>query len=256
MCNEKEKNALWRTPQGFTLIELLVVVAIISLLAAILFPVFARAREQARKASCQSNLKQIGIAVMMYVQDYDETYPARSMYSQGGTTYLWCDVLQPYAKNYQIWQCPDAGPVYGATGRKYSYGMNTYGNGTYGTGSTFGYGFGNTLTGGGTSHGEGGGPLKVAEVGNASSVIFAGDPASNGDGSYPGILVAYANNNSYMPVLHGGQVGPFGGSTSPQPVDESMGGGNYLYADGHVKFLEVQMVIPRSARAAYFNIKN
>ena len=61
--------------KAFTLIELLVVIAIISILAAILFPVFARARESARRTSCLSNLKQIGLGIMMYVQDYDETYP-------------------------------------------------------------------------------------------------------------------------------------------------------------------------------------
>src|SRR3954449_5967067 len=60
---------------GFTLIELLVVIAIIAIMAAILFPVFAQAREQARKASCQSNLKQLGLGLAMYTQDYDETYP-------------------------------------------------------------------------------------------------------------------------------------------------------------------------------------
>ena len=64
-----------RTGQAFTLIELLVVIAIIAILAAILFPVFARARENARRASCQSNMKQIGLGLMQYVQDYDETYP-------------------------------------------------------------------------------------------------------------------------------------------------------------------------------------
>ena len=63
-----------RKPRGFTLIELLVVIAIIAILAAILFPVFARAREAARKTSCLSNMKQIGLAAMMYVQDYDETF--------------------------------------------------------------------------------------------------------------------------------------------------------------------------------------
>jgi prepilin-type N-terminal cleavage/methylation domain-containing protein len=65
-----------RKRTGFTLIELLVVIAIIAILAAILFPVFARARENARRASCQSNLKQIGLAVYQYTQDYDEKCPS------------------------------------------------------------------------------------------------------------------------------------------------------------------------------------
>jgi prepilin-type N-terminal cleavage/methylation domain-containing protein len=69
-----------RKRSGFTLIELLVVIAIIAILAAILFPVFAQAREKARSASCLSNLKQIGLAVMMYTQDYDEIYPANYTY--------------------------------------------------------------------------------------------------------------------------------------------------------------------------------
>src|SRR4028118_675254 len=71
--------------RGFTLIELLVVIAIIAILAAILFPVFSRARENARRASCMSNLKQIGLGVMQYVQDYDERYPS-SMYASRYTT--------------------------------------------------------------------------------------------------------------------------------------------------------------------------
>src|SRR5476651_819462 len=66
-----------RSRHGFTLIELLVVIAIIAILAAILFPVFARAREQARRTSCLSNMKQIGLALFMYAQDYDETLPER-----------------------------------------------------------------------------------------------------------------------------------------------------------------------------------
>lgn len=72
------------TPKkGFTLIELLVVIAIIAILAAILFPVFARAREQARKSSCLSNIKQLGLGMLMYVQDYDERFP-NGQYSAGG----------------------------------------------------------------------------------------------------------------------------------------------------------------------------
>jgi len=109
--------------QGFTLIELLVVIAIIAILAAILFPVFAQAREKARAISCLSNLKQIGTASMMYVQDYDETIvPAGNRYAHqndpcfnGNSNYnannrAWVDweiPLIPYTKNTQIFVCPD-----------------------------------------------------------------------------------------------------------------------------------------------------
>ncbi len=90
--------------RGFTLIELLVVIAIIAILAAILFPVFARAREKARQSSCLSNVKQIGLGWLMYVQDYDETCP--SVYFQSTPTTYWWDCLTPYLKNDQILLCP------------------------------------------------------------------------------------------------------------------------------------------------------
>jgi len=89
---------------AFTLIELLVVIAIIAILAAILFPVFARARENARRSSCQSNLKEIGIAEIQYLQDYDEKYMV-----QDETTipiYRWFTPLQPYIKSTQVFRCP------------------------------------------------------------------------------------------------------------------------------------------------------
>lgn len=92
---------------GFTLIELLVVIAIIAILAAILFPVFGRARENARRSSCQSNLKQIGLGVMQYTQDYDEKYPIYNGNAVTSSTgYMWFGTLSPYLKSDQIFQCP------------------------------------------------------------------------------------------------------------------------------------------------------
>jgi prepilin-type N-terminal cleavage/methylation domain-containing protein len=92
---------------GFTLIELLVVIAIIAILAAILFPVFARAREQARKASCLSNLRQIGTGILMYAQDYDETLPPPRVGTEGTLTHFgWADLVFPYVKNVKVFDCP------------------------------------------------------------------------------------------------------------------------------------------------------
>jgi prepilin-type N-terminal cleavage/methylation domain-containing protein len=93
--------------RGFTLIELLVVIAIIAILAAILFPVFAKARDAARRSTCLSNTKQIGTAILMYAQDYDETLVPPSVgICQAADSFGWGDLIQPYAKNTGLLQCP------------------------------------------------------------------------------------------------------------------------------------------------------
>ncbi len=90
-----------KSARGFTLIELLVVIAIIAILAAILFPVFAKAREKARQTMCLNNVKQLSLGVMQYAQDYDETMPLLT----GGVPFF-CDQIQPYVKSKQVLLCP------------------------------------------------------------------------------------------------------------------------------------------------------
>jgi len=151
------RNESWK--KGFTLIELLVVIAIISILASILFPVFARARENARRASCLSNLKQIGLGIIMYTQDYDEHFP-RAIQSMGvlhgapyatqnqagwpGLTYKtnkynyvsWMDMIFPYVKSVQVFQCPSQPDPSSANifapSYAYSSEVSSYGNDHYG----------------------------------------------------------------------------------------------------------------------------
>src|SRR6476619_3560121 len=101
-----------RQVRGFTLIELLVVIAIIAILAAILFPVFAQAREKARAATCLSNMKQIALALSMYTQDYSETLPIHQAdadpFMHDNVPANWGRVLYPYVKSIRVYLCPTA----------------------------------------------------------------------------------------------------------------------------------------------------
>lgn len=119
-----------RSRSGFTLIELLVVIAIIAILAAILFPVFAKAREKARQIACLSNMKQIGLGLLQYTEDNDECVPYMygPTYSSGGGgsapngNYKWMDAIYPYVKSEAVFNCPDVSyPIVDGTSDYYQY---------------------------------------------------------------------------------------------------------------------------------------
>jgi prepilin-type N-terminal cleavage/methylation domain-containing protein/prepilin-type processing-associated H-X9-DG protein len=197
---------------GFTLIELLVVIAIIAILAAILFPVFARARENARRASCQSNLKQIGLGVLQYAQDFDERYPMGKVIV-GGSDVSWRQTVQPYVKSTQLFRCP-SNPNSDTT-RDNAVGnypeiKESYGANLRVFGVDWGGGGSNTIT------------TSLAQIEESASKIMVGE-AIDSQGIY-GAGTAYpdwSNNNNFVTSAFAGHLGT----------------GNYLFADGHVKAL-------------------
>ncbi len=186
--------------RGFTLIELLVVIAIIAILAAILFPVFARAREKARQTSCLSNLKQMGLAGLMYVQDYDELmfrtnnnvgavglYLLPNGQPSNSVNMLWPYQIFPYVKNAQVYDCPSYSNHWSTTAYD----------------SSFGYGFNPWISG-----------VALAQFAQPTLTVMLCDS------DY--YLVDWdANVNS---------------DNSNDPADRHNEGANYVHMDGHAKW--------------------
>lgn len=224
---------------AFTLIEILVVIAIIAILASILFPVFARARENARRASCMSNLKQIGLAMYMYSQDYDERLVPQSIYGPGKTgapaNFYWNYCLEPYVKSEQVYVCPSRSQTslnyYKSPQTNYGYNRSSQpsdalvrsGSANYAMGGTYNL-LGN-LTAAATV-------LTLAAVPDASGTIAIGDAvtwdsASSDDLSYYGNGAAFLMWNS---------ADPTSGVMSYRADPRHLEGANFVFLDGHAKW--------------------
>lgn len=202
-----------RSRNGFTLIELLVVIAIIAILAAILFPVFARAREAARATQCRSNLKQLGTAVMMYTQDYDETLPIERTINPSMSV---IQFLDPYIKSKAVWDCPSQSPsakssiAYNGE-RSYSYNTWALSN------------------------------QSLAAIQNVSETVCLADSTPN---TWQGAWMLFRPSNGMRQDALNGSAVPTWGATASQSwtqcnfAERHSDTGNVLWVDGHVKSMK------------------
>lgn len=233
-----------RRKRGFTLIELLVVIAIIAILAAILFPVFAKAREKARQTACLSNQKQIGLGFLQYVQDNDEVFPASTYFGTGIGTFNdngtqrtgngilvgWADALQPYLKSVAVLHCPD--DTVPQTQDPFA---DQYQNGGSGPGAYTSYFYNVTVGSPGANYNGAG--LSQSQFLQPASTIVTGDGSA-----YSASAALPYNNGFYCNFQINSQKGGANctaaqGAISDAASTRHTSGANYAFADGHAKYV-------------------
>ena len=231
--------------RGFTLIELLVVIAIIAILAAILFPVFAQARAKARQTACLSNEKQMGNALMMYAQDYDETLPFGGYYPWGAnkqsdvTNPIWMDMIFPYVKNTQVFTCPSFEGD-GSKHEQYVYQAPDFSKaratqfGTYALNNAY------AAMKAVSAHGPGGAALADIKVpADTIFVVETGDWGMNRNGTTSWTNNPTVNTTVNPPSLFANQ----GGVNANVLKLYHNGGANTLFCDGHAKWYRGENLI-------------
>ncbi len=263
-----------RNKSGFTLIELLVVIAIIAILAAILFPVFAQAREKARQASCISNVKQIALAVTMYTQDFDETYPIVQWWGDYNWATMkggWAFAINPYIKNLGVWKCPsDGGGLANAPdssgwcGVALGYPANAFHSGWNGS---YAYAQGpiNYVASSGATWLELG-AVSVSKMSRpADTILTAEKHASESNGNYPGV---FCSTGAPTGDVITGNMDDFGqwapdGSRADGAYPRGKNGGvsakhneqaTFSFCDGHAKSMKPVQTNPDPAHHWELNL--
>ncbi len=217
---------------AFTLIELLVVISIIAILAAILFPVFGRARENARRSSCASNLKQIGLGLTQYLQDYDERMPNSAFGSAASDTnlsnYKWMDAIFPYVKSEQLFVCPSD------SNAKYVFQANAPAAGTHDYGS-YGQNGAYRLAGDAqTPPRSAAYGVSLAQIASPAGTVWATDTDNREETN--GSFGFSWDNAASNPVI---STNTRGQKRLDKIVERHLESSNVLFCDGHVKALKI-----------------